>query len=401
MTNRQRTPYHPLYFLAALGAGGLTVTFFLYFMFLVPHPDTPVVTAKDLVHLWATGGDWVRPLILLGVSAMLVMAAMHLRLLIWNLLQYRRWRIAQEATPEGARPKDVSFMAIPLTLTMTINVLLAVGAATVPGLWDIAEYLFPVVLLLLIALGTMALTMYGRYLARLVVTGSFDFVGNANLSQMMPIFAFAMIAVAFAAPGAMSHNQVINAIGLFFAIFFLSLSALLGVIKLVVGVHAMLRHGLAASASPSLWILIPILTLSGITLVRMIMGLHHGFDLALSKPTLFVLTSIILSLEILFGLLGYVIMRRLGYFQDYLHGSQYSPGSYSLVCPGVAFFVFGWFWIMFGLVGNGLVQPLSPVFFALMLPLVLVQWKSLETLLRLNRRLLRPADVPSGNPAAA
>ncbi|MFP4280707.1 MAG: TsoY family (seleno)protein [Halochromatium sp.] len=394
MSKTPQQGYHPLYFLAALGAGGLTVTFFLYFMFLVPHPETPVVTADDLIKLWATGADWVRPLIILGIAGMLAMAVMHLRLLIWNLLQYRRWRreISLEQLQSGN--KDVALMTIPLTLTMTINVLFAVGAATIPGLWSIAEYLFPGVLAVLIVLGAFALRMYGRYLARLVVTGSFDFIGNANLGQMMPIFAFAMIAVAFAAPGAMSQNQAINAIGLFFAIFFLSLAALLGLVKLVVGVNSMFRHGLTASASPSLWILIPILTLSGITLVRLIMGLHHGFDLEVPKPALFVLTSVVLSLEILFGLLGYVVMRRLGYFRDYLHGEQKSPGAYSLICPGVAFFVFGWFWIMFGLVGNDIVTPLTPVFFVLMVPLILVQWKSLETLLKLNRKLLRKPAPP-------
>ncbi|MFP4063124.1 MAG: TsoY family (seleno)protein [Halochromatium sp.] len=394
MSKTPQQGYHPLYFLAALGAGGLTVTFFLYFMFLVPHPETPVVTADDLIKLWATGADWVRPLIILGIAGMLAMAVMHLRLLVWNLLQYRRWRreISLEQLQSGN--KDVALMTIPLTLTMTINVLFAVGAATIPGLWSIAEYLFPGVLAVLIVLGAFALRMYGRYLARLVVTGSFDFIGNANLGQMMPIFAFAMIAVAFAAPGAMSQNQAINAIGLFFAIFFLSLAALLGLVKLVVGVNSMFRHGLTASASPSLWILIPILTLSGITLVRLIMGLHHGFDLEVPKPALFVLTSVVLSLEILFGLLGYVVMRRLGYFRDYLHGEQKSPGAYSLICPGVAFFVFGWFWIMFGLVGNDIVTPLTPVFFVLMVPLILVQWKSLETLLKLNRKLLRKPAPP-------
>lgn len=394
MAETQQQGYHPLYFLAALGAGGLTVTFYLYFMFLVPHPDTPVVTADHLINLWATGADWIRPLIILGIAGMLAMAVMHIRLLLWNLTRYRRWRQTTDLAQIEARNKDVAFMAIPLTLTMTINVLFAVGAATIPGLWNIAEYLFPVVLLVLIILGATALRMYGNYLSRLVMTGSFDFIGNANLSQMMPIFAFAMIAVAFAAPGAMSQNQLINAIGLFFAIFFLSLSALLGFVKLVVGVNAMLRHGLTASASPSLWILIPILTLSGITLVRLIMGLQHGFDLMVPKPALFVLTSIILSLEILFGLLGYVVMQRLGYFRDYLRGEQKSPGAYSLICPGVAFFVFGWFWIMFGLVGNGLVTPLTPAFFVLMLPLILVQWKSLETLLKLNRKLLRKPVQP-------
>lgn len=394
MTENPQPEYHPLYFLAALGAGGLSVTFFLYFMFLVPHPDAPVVTANHLLELWASGADWTRPLIILGISAMLVMAGMHVRLLVWNLLRYRRWRREISLEQLQAGNKDVALMTIPLTLTMTINVLFAVGAATIPGLWEIAEYLFPGVLLVLVILGAVALRMYGRYLARLMVTGAFDFIGNANLGQMMPIFAFAMIAVAFAAPGAMSQSQLVNTVGLFFAIFFLSLSALLGLVKLVVGVNSMFRHGLTASASPSLWILIPILTLSGITLVRLIMGLQHGFDLDVPKPALFVLTSVILSLEILFGLLGYVVMRRLGYFRDYLHGDQYSPGAYSLICPGVAFFVFGWFWIMFGLVGNDIVTPLTPAFFVLMAPLVVVQWKSLETLLRLNRRLLRrPAQA--------
>lgn len=87
----------------------------------------------------------------------------------------------------------------------------------VPGLWDYAECLFPGALVVLLALGVWALRLYGAYLTRLVTTGSFDFIGNANLGQMMPIFAFAMIAVAFAAPGAMSHSQVVNAVGLFFA----------------------------------------------------------------------------------------------------------------------------------------------------------------------------------------
>jgi hypothetical protein len=34
--------YSPLYFLASLGAGGLAVTFFMWLMFWVPHPEQPV-----------------------------------------------------------------------------------------------------------------------------------------------------------------------------------------------------------------------------------------------------------------------------------------------------------------------------------------------------------------------
>lgn len=159
---------------------------------------------------------------------------------------------------------------------------------------------------------------------------------------------------------------------------------------------SILRHGIDVAASPSLWIVIPILTLLGIASIRLTMGLHHGFDTPVSHPGLFVLTSAILSLEILFGLLGYTVMQRMGYFRNYLRGEKTHPGAYSLVCPRVAFFVFGMFWIVFGLVHNGLVERASPLFFLLMLPLVWVQLKSLATLLRLNRKLVRaPAAMPT------
>ncbi len=109
-------------------------------------------------------------------------------------------------------------MAIPLTLAMSINVSFVVGAVFVPGLWSVVEYLFPVALAGFLAVGIYALRLYGRYLARIIATGTFDFIANASLSQLVPIFAFAMIAVGFAAPGAMSHRVEINAIGIFLSI---------------------------------------------------------------------------------------------------------------------------------------------------------------------------------------
>ena len=132
---------------------------------------------------------------------------------------------------------------------------------------------------------------------------------------MIAIFALAMISVGMAAPGAMSQNIQVNAIGIFLSIFFLSLAMVLAIIKLVLGFQSIITHGISEKASPSLWILIPILTLFGITLIRLRMGLHHGFEADVSKPGLFVLTSVILSLQILVGLIGYNVMQRVGYFK--------------------------------------------------------------------------------------
>jgi hypothetical protein len=167
----------------------------------------------------------------------------------------------------------------------------------------------------------------------------------------------------------------------------------MGLLKFVMGFKSMLLHGIAPAAGPSLWIMIPILTLLGIALIRMNFGLAHGFDQPVSKPGLFVITSMILSLQVLFGILGYAVMRRLGYFREYLHGDSRHPGSYALICPGVALFVFGMFFVNFGLMKNGLIEQFSLAYFIALAPLVFVQYKTIATLLRLNERLLN-APLP-------
>ncbi|MET0091465.1 MAG: hypothetical protein ABW068_15855 [Candidatus Thiodiazotropha sp.] len=204
----------------------------------------------------------------------------------------------------------------------------------------------------------------------------------------MAIFAFAMVATGMAGPGAMSHNLTINALGIFGSLFFLSLAMLFTMVKLVLAMKSIFRHGISQKSSYTLWILIPILTLFGISSIRIIMGLHHGFEQPLSKPGLFVFTSVILSLEILAGLLGYQVMKRLGYFSDYLRGPKRDVGSFALVCPGVAIFVFGFFFISFGLLKNNLVAPLSPAYFMILLPFVWIQFKTLSVFLRLNCQLI-------------
>jgi len=247
-----------------------------------------------------------------------------------------------------------------------------------------------------IGVGLLALRLYARYFTRVISSGSFNLEDNNNLGQMIAVFAFAMLSVGLAAPGAMSHHIEINAIGIFGSVFFGTVAVVMGLLKFVIGFKAMLRDGIAPAASPSLWIIIPILTLLGIATLRITHGLSHGFEVDTPRPWLFVLLSSMLSLQLLFGLLGYTVMKRIGYFRDYLHGTERHPGSYALVCPGVALFVFGMFFVHIGLVQNGLIEPLSMAYFVALAPLVLLQVMTLATLFRLNDRLLRrPADVIS------
>ena len=53
MTLREK--FSPTCFLSALGAGGLSVSFFMYLMFLVPHPTTPMATFEYIMEALEKG----------------------------------------------------------------------------------------------------------------------------------------------------------------------------------------------------------------------------------------------------------------------------------------------------------------------------------------------------------
>ena len=81
--------------------------------------------------------------------------------------------------------------------------------------------------------------------------------------------------------------------------------------------------------------------MAGIAIYRLNMALiaqfrrrmGAGLGLFLPHPSCF-------ALQLVFGLIGYAVMKRFGYFEHYIAGEGRSPGSFALICPGVALFVF-------------------------------------------------------------
>ncbi len=378
--------YTPMYYLAALGAGGLSVSFFMYLMFMVPHEGVPMATF-EFIYPVLLKGTWLSFLSAFCLVFIIAFAVWHFKLLIWNIKQYNAFKETDAYETMKNSNAEVTLMALPLTFTMTINVCFVLGAVFVPGLWSIVEYMFPFALLGFAINGYYALKIFFEYFSRLLIKGDFDFTKNNNLSQMISIFAFSMIAVGFAAPGAMSHHIEINALGIFGAIFFSAIAIMLLLMKILFGFKNMFEHGIGNEASPSLWIVIPILTLLGITFIRVSFGLDHHFHEPLSKSSLFTLTSFVLSIQIIFGVIGYMVMKRIGYFEEFINsGEKKSPVSFALICPGVAFFVFGMFFINFGLAFNGIVPKLSIAYFILMLPFVFIQYKTIIYFFRLKNK---------------
>lgn len=389
MKNKFAIDYNPLLFLAALGNGGLAVSFFTYLMFLIKHPDTPVPTYSHIQAV-LTGGDL--PMALMTAAALLGIAffsVQHIRLLAINQWAYLKFRktIGYEALK--ASNNEINLMAIPLTYGMLMNVLLILGALFVPGLWNVVEFLFPFVLVAYGLIGAYALRLFSIYFSRLLLDGDFDFIRNNSLSQLLSSFAFMMIAVGFAAAGAMSRVELVSVTGILAAVFFATISLLLLGIKMVLGFKSMFRQGISKESVPSLWIIIPIMTLLGITLVRIGSGIYHNILHGELPPVVtFALMSILVSIQGISGLIGFLVLKKSNYFSEYLNGDRKSAGSYSLVCPGVGAAVLGMFFIHWGFVKTGLVVLFSPAHLLLILPVLVIQILTIRTLWKINRKLL-------------
>lgn len=383
LINNLNEKYTPLYFLAALGAGGLAVTFFIYPNFLLPHSGNPMITFNHIYPI-LMGDDTVTAALLAGALVSIAfLALLHFRLLFWNISEYQKFKKTEAFQSLKNSNREISLMVIPLTLAMSVNVSFILGAVFIPDLWNIVEYLFPFAILAFVLIGVYALNILSTYFTRIFTMGSFNFSENNNFSQMIAIFALTMIAVGLAAPGAMSHHKEVNAIGMFLSIFFLSVAMILGIIKMTIAFNSTLKQGLDKNTSVSVWMMIPILTLMGITIIRLNMGLHHGFEETLSTPSFFIITSVVISLQIFIGMIGFKVMQANGYFRDHSQGKSSNAGSFALICPGVAFFVFGMFFLIFGLVKNDLITLMSPSFFVLMAPLVVIQLQTLRVFFRL------------------
>ncbi len=384
--SRPADTYSPLYFLGSLGAGGIGVTFFLWLYFWVKHPGQPVPINEDIVAAFLTGGLAMKGMILFAVLAIAVFAYLNIRYLVWNLRQLSSFKRTEAYAQLRASNAETQLMAMPLALAMTINVGFVLGLVFVPGLWGVVEYLFPMAIAAFLAVGVLALKQLGTFLGRVKTEGGFDWTANGSFAQMLPAFSLSMVGVGLAAPAAMSNLPATSAVAMVLAIFFLVASAVVGIIALVFGVHSMLSHGITPEAAPTLLIVIPILTVLGILMLRVDHGLHQHLKMHAEPGATLLLLTKLLSVQIIFGLLGLEILKRVGYAGQFLSGPENSVGAYALICPGVAFGVLTQFWINPGLVGVGLVAKFSLVYWGLTLLPLATQVAMVWLYFHLNRR---------------
>lgn len=384
---RPADTYSPLYFLASLGAGGLAVTFFMYLMFWVPHPNRPVPIFEDILNAFQTGPISLQAAVAAAVAGIAVFAFINVKALIWNFSALSDFKKTDEYQKLRASNAETTLLAAPLASAMTVNVMFIVGLVFVPGLWTVVEYLFPLALITFLFIGAWAFATIGDFLGRVLTKGGvFDVTAHNSFAQLLPGFALSMVAVGLAAPAAMSTNTLTVGVALVLSTFFGFAAIVYTAIAAITAFSSMLHYGTAKEAGPTLMVIVPILTVLGIMFLRQDHGLHVGFDAHVTAGETLIFLARILTVQILFLLLGLLVLRRQKYFADFVIGHKTSPGSYALVCPGVALSVMLHFFVNKGLVAAEVIDKYSVAYWVITGIALFAQALMIWLVLRLNRQ---------------
>lgn len=379
--------YSPIYFLASLGAGGLSVTFFMYLMFWIPHPNQPVPVFEDIASAFQTGAAPIRVAIIAAAMGIALFTALNLKSLFWNLAQLRQFKRSQAYENLSKSNAQSSLLAAPLAAAMSVNGMFIVGLVFVPGLWSMIEYLFPIAMIVFLGLGIWAFSLIGTFLGRVLAQGGqFALEGHNSFAQMLPAFALSMIGVGLAAPAAMSTVPSTVALSLILSTFFAVVAILYAGFAGLSSLRSMLTNGVAKEAAPTLMIVVPLMTVLGILFLRQNHGLHATFDLHSSPADTMVFLARLLAVQLAFLALGMLVLRRQGYFADFVFGPTLSPGSYALVCPGVALSVMLQFFVNKGLVAAGVIDKFSATYWAITAVALVAQLAMIALVLRLNQQ---------------
>ena len=377
------TNWSPLHFLAALGAGGMVVTFFMFLLFWVPHTGQPIPVYSDWMSDFQTASFFKQGIIITALAGILLFGCLHFWLLFLNFKHYRQYAADGGVEKIIGTNAHTQLMAMPLTYAMSINASFIIAVVFIPGLWNIIEWLFPISILIFVLLGIWASRIYLCFFGHALQHGSFDNSINNSLAQLLPSFAFTMVGVGLSAPAALSHNEVVIGISYMLSLFFITTALFLGLIKLIIGMNDMFKEGASLASLPTLWVIIPILTTAAIAIMRLSHGLHtlelgHG-------ASNFVLLVIVFSLQIMFALMGMAVMKRMNYFQLLLERKENSPVTFALICPGVALVVMGHFVLNKVVLASGIISQFDFVYTGFSISLVILQLMTAWLLLRLTR----------------
>ena len=369
-----------LHILAALGAAGMTASFFFVINYMTTHSGQVFVDFNTLMVNHVGQTDTLSLVIQFYMIGAVSAATLHFVLLTRWFKGFRIYKQSEDFQALRHSNREVQLMAIPLTLTMTMNVFFILGALFIPGLFEpitlfgftmqLIDPLFMLAGIYFVAVFVLALNIFSHYFLRLI-DGELDFLQNANLSQLLAIFSFGMIGVGFGALG-FSNLPEMAFVGTSLAYTVIGLTVMLSILKFVLGFKSMFEHGINANATVTLLIPITVIAMLMVGAYRADIGTMHTLGSERNSTYHLILLTIGLGVSILIGLFALTAMRRKGFFKN-LKENKTDAGALAMVCPGFALEVQMVLWLSAGLVHSGVMAHGSVSYFVIWTPMLILQ----------------------------
>lgn len=329
--------FNPLIFLASLGAGGIAVMPFVLLQYTLEHGEGLITRSQ----LWANSFSSFNLFYYLSLELIIIVFSLiHIGLSLYFVGKLIRWLKTKEYGELINDPlKNNAILAPFISILMTLNVFIGPVRYFVPFMQVNFQSMFlPAMIfwsILFVWLMTIEIKLLGISFRK-----GFD-IDKISFGWLLHPFALGMLSVVGTGISAMSKNAQIANLAAFMSMISISMGLFLLFVKMVLIFR---RHfsdkGLPEKQFlPSFLIVIPNLTLYGISLFRLGHYLEHvkGFHL---DYYFYLVIGLFFAFEIWYMIFGLNLLK--DYFKNH-HFNDFYMTQWGFICPLVAFVVLGAF----------------------------------------------------------
>lgn len=331
--------FNPLFFLASLGAGWISITPFAFMQYSVPH-GAWLVSLADIIALNLNTGQWIFYGILFAI--MWIFAVIHFIMTIAFLKKLFTWKKTDEAKTYLDDPlKNAGIVTPLLSLAMTMNVFIGSIRFFIP--WfsaHLQDVMLPALIVWLILVLVSVITVVK--LLKKSFEKWFD-VEKINFGWLLYPFALGMVAVVWAGMAALAHTVWIANTAAFFAFMVGTMWFFLFSVKLITifKKHFASKEGLGEKQFlPSFLIVLPNVTLYALIAFRLTHYMGHQLEISVVGASFAIVVGAFAfsSWYLIFGL---SLLK--DYFKKHFVKKEFYVTQWGLICPFVAYAVLGSF----------------------------------------------------------
>lgn len=356
----KKQTFSPLLFLAALGAGGISVIPFALLQYTFPH-GAGLIKIADLQHASMGFFENIFFRSLEGIMIFFVLVHVILSIMFFKqLLSFVKGDGYEDFINNPL--KNSAILAPFISIAMTMNAMIGpVRYFIEPMSSSLQEFMIPALSVLMV-IAILLLRMEIKLL-KTSFEKSFD-MSKVTFGWLLHPFALGMVTVTATGIAAMAKDPNVAHTAAFLAFVLGSMGMFLLVVKTIAifQKHFASKDGLGEKQfMPSFLIVVPNVTLYAISAFRIGHYLEKQFHFHLDSYFVLVMT-IAFAFETWFLIFGIVLLK--DYFKNDYFKKEYYASQWGLICPFVAYAVLGSF------VFNVFVP--SPIFYTLVLSSMLI-----------------------------